>query len=446
MGSVDVVRPVSYARGVDENRRNILWEHTSPTGPDLTSLSGAAHAEVAVIGAGIAGLSCALHLAEAGVNVTVLEGDQPGAGATGRSGGLVAPDLVRHKPSDVEKTLGPERGRRLVHMVGSSAAFLFDLIEKYEVNCEANQGGFWTPAHNRDLVEAFRMRAGEWQERGFPVSFVDEETTAEQLGTHSYLGALRFDEGGTINPLALTRGLASAALQRGARIYSSSRVCELVRQESIWKIKTQGGALEAEFVVLAANGGNPGLHPALRRTVLPLDVIEYATEPLSVEQRKRVLKGRASFTDKRPYIFTARYDIENRLIAAFPDSPIPRSRSALVSEAAARIGHYFPELKGIGIQYLWPGQAWINTDLLPKVYEVDESLLAIQSCNGRGIATNALIGSEVARAIASGNETQMSVPPEQPVSIPAYPLMRLLPSSLMFAAHLRNRLTRLFCR
>lgn len=425
-------------------RSRILWEHTSPKGPELERYEGSSYVDVAVVGAGIAGLSTALHLVEGGASVTVLEAEVPGGGATGRSGGLLAPDLIRHTPEEVEELLGRDRGARLVNMIGSSARDCFELISRHGIVCDAEQSGFWTPAHNAAVAGNLQVRARQWQTRGFRVQYFGAKETAQKLGTDHYCGALAFADGGSVNPLAFSRGLAFAAIGSGAEIYARSPVREVKRSRTGWRLLTDHGVLEATKLVLAANGGNPELHAGLHRTILPLDVIEYATQPLSKDQRSAVLRDDIAFTDKQPYIFTARLDAAGRLIGAFPDFFIRRHDASLNAEAVSRIEKYFPVLNGVRIPYLWPGRAWINPDLLPKIYTLGENAWALQSCNGRGLASNAVLGQELAAAILNHDFSAISVRPEAPSSIRAYAIARHIPSVLMFLAYLRSRSSRWF--
>ncbi len=428
------------ARDISEAPRNSLWEGTAAAGPRLEPLVGDLKTDVAVIGAGVAGLSTALHLAEGGMSVAVVEADDVGAGATGKSGGLLAPDMIRHTPSELERLLGQERGSRLVHLIGSSAHRCFDLIEKHDLACDASQGGFWTPAHNQGMAAVLERRSLEWSQRGFNVSYVPGTETVSSLGTDRYCGAIRFADGGTLNPLAFSRSLAKAALRYGASIHVRSPVRKLERRVDGWRLKTDQGALNAEHVILAANGGNADLHPGLRRTVLPLDVIEFATTPLSAGQQSAILHRGVSFTDKQSYIFTARYDAVGRLISAFPDFLVRRSENALVKEASHRLEQYFPLLAGMSIEYLWKGRAWIHPHLLPKVYKLGTGAFAIQACNGRGLAANVVLGKEMASALLQRDLASLSVLPETPVPIRGHCLTQYVPSALMLLAFIRNRI------
>lgn len=415
-----------------------LWQATAPAGPVLARLDGAIETDVLVIGGGIAGASTALHLAEAGVDVALLDADQPGSAATGQSGGLVAPDYIRHSPETIGATLGRAAGERLTKFLGKSAQQTFDLIARHRLDCDAYQDGFYTPAHTPTLAETQRLYAAQWYSRGFDVRFVEQAEAQRLLGTPAYCGALLFGQGGRLNPLAYVRGLAQAAVSAGAALYAVSPVEELVRTDGRWCARTRQGSVKARRLVLAANGGNARLHPAMRRTVLPLHVVEFATEPLSPAQRALVLPEGGSFTDKNAYVFSARLDGAGRLISAFPISLQVRGQAAYHREAKRRLAAYFASLGSPRIDFLWEGLAWINTSFLPEIYDLGDDALAIQACNGRGISTNTAIGIEIAQAWSGGDANALSIKPRQPSPIRMHVAARFMPKVLMSIAKFSN--------
>ncbi|MDZ3831636.1 MAG: FAD-binding oxidoreductase [Sphingopyxis sp.] len=415
-----------------------LWTATAAPGPRLAPLSGDVETDVLVIGGGIAGLSTALHLAEAGVDVLLLERGQPGDGATGQSGGLVAPDYIRHTPETIRDVLGSADGERMTRMIGRSAQQLFDLIERHGITCEARQDGFFTPAHSEALAESQRGVANQWRSRGHNVSFVEGTATRRSFGAERYCGALHFADGGSINPLAYVRGLAAAAAAKGARLFADTPVDALVQEGGRWIARTAIGSVSARRVVLAANGGNADLHPALRKTALPLHVFQFASAPLSGAARQVILPRGGAFTDKRPYLFTARRDPAGHLVSAFPMSYLVRGPRGCHREAKRRLAQHFAVLPDPRIDYLWHGTAWVNTSFLPEIYDLGNSAIAIQACNGRGIATNSTIGAEVAAWLASGDEKALSVRPRAPSPVAFYRGAAMLPKILMSMARLSN--------
>ena len=147
-----------------------LWEETAVAAPELSPLAGAASAEVLVIGAGYLGLSAALHLAEAGRDVIVLEAEAPGYGASGRNGGQLIPGL-KHDPDEIEAALGAKRGERLWRFAGGTADFVFNLIERLGLKAEARRTAWIQGVHSEKAAVQARARAEQWRKRGADVAY-----------------------------------------------------------------------------------------------------------------------------------------------------------------------------------------------------------------------------------------------------------------------------------
>src|SRR5690349_22703273 len=123
-----------------------LWAAATPSGPELPELTGTQQTDVIVIGAGFTGLSTALHLREAGVDVAIVEAAEPGWGASGRNNGQVIPTLSRPDPDDIIARHG-EAGERFVAILRDSAAMLFEIVKRYNIEAEHEQRGWVQPVH-----------------------------------------------------------------------------------------------------------------------------------------------------------------------------------------------------------------------------------------------------------------------------------------------------------
>src|SRR3978361_916184 len=117
-----------------------LWAAVTPPGPDLPSPPVKCEADFVMLGAGFTGLSTALHLREAGVDVAVVEAMEPGWGASGRNNGQVIPTLSRPDPDDIVARYGAA-GERFVALLRDSASTLFDLARRYQIQAEQEQSG-----------------------------------------------------------------------------------------------------------------------------------------------------------------------------------------------------------------------------------------------------------------------------------------------------------------
>ncbi|RPI46224.1 MAG: FAD-binding oxidoreductase, partial [Hyphomicrobiaceae bacterium] len=118
-----------------------LWASTATPAATYPALSGELATDCAIVGGGFTGLSTALHLAERGIEVVLVEANEPGWGASGRNGGQVIPGL-KLDPSELRAKFGEERGRRLTKTVGGTADLVFDIIRRHGIDCDAAQVGW----------------------------------------------------------------------------------------------------------------------------------------------------------------------------------------------------------------------------------------------------------------------------------------------------------------
>src|SRR3954467_12133143 len=145
-----------------------LWAAAAPPRPDLRERGGTAQADVVIIGAGFSGLSTALHLREAGVDVAIVEAMEPGWGASGRNNGQVIPTLSRPDPEDIIARHGAA-GERFVALLGDSASVLFDLARRYRIQAEQEQTGWVQPVHSPGRIKIAERRVRQWSKFGAPV-------------------------------------------------------------------------------------------------------------------------------------------------------------------------------------------------------------------------------------------------------------------------------------
>ena len=174
-----------------------LWWATSAPGPACPPLEGAARCDVAIIGAGVGGLTAALRLARTGVDVRVLEAREPGFGASGRSGGLVVPGLPRLEPVDVLERLGVAPGERLLGLVAGGAERIFGLAREYEIDCDARQAGWLCPAHAPSLAGRLEARVRAWQTYAPRIRLVDRAETVRLTGCPGFHAAYLDPAGGS---------------------------------------------------------------------------------------------------------------------------------------------------------------------------------------------------------------------------------------------------------
>src|SRR3954451_14945376 len=233
----------------NDPRSHGLWEHSAPPAPPTFGLSDHLVADVVVVGAGYTGLSAALHVAEAGPSVVVLEAVEVGFGCSGRNVGLVNAGLWM-MPDALVSELGQVHGMRLLELLGEAPSLVFELIEKHAISCEVARNGTLHCAVGAKGLAELEERLRQWQARGAPVHLLDAAQTAQKVGTQVYTGSLLDLRAGTIQPLAYARGLAGAAIRAGARIFTSSPVINAQEEDGTWLVRTRRGSVRAEWVIV----------------------------------------------------------------------------------------------------------------------------------------------------------------------------------------------------
>lgn len=403
-----------------------LWVATAVPPPDCPPLRGERRADVCVVGGGYTGLSAALHLAEAGAEVVLLEAGEPGYGASGRNGGQVIPGL-KIDPEEIERRFGAERGARLVELVGGAADFVFDLVKRHGIECDARQGGWIRAAHAEAGRRATAETVRQWWSRGAPVEELDRHRVAELLGTDAYVGGLLDRRGGGLQPLSYARGLARAAQRAGAALHGGSPVLGLEADGRGWRVRTPAGGVRSAQVVIATNAytdlAGP-VWPALGRSVIPVVSYMVATRPLPEAARRRILPAGHVVSDTRRVLFYFRLDPAGRLLMGgrgrFQESGDP----ALYRAVMAAVGRLFPDLGDPGWEFFWSGRVALTLDHVPHLHELAPGVHAALGYNGRGVAMATVMGKVLADRV-EGTPAAASPFPVTPLRpIPVHGLRR----------------------
>jgi glycine/D-amino acid oxidase-like deaminating enzyme len=375
-----------------------LYQDTAEAAVALPMLEGARRANVAIVGAGVTGLSTALHLAEKITDVVVLEAHQPGWGASGRNGGQVNPGL-KHDPDVVEHDHGVDLGGRMNALAGSAPAFVFDLIERHAIRCEGRRNGTVRAAIRPGQAQKIRVTLEQWARRGAPVEFLDGPAIARATGTHRYVGGMFDARGGDLNPLSFARGLCRAALSAGAAIYGGSPALGLERNGQSWTIRTATGAVTAPHVVLATNGYTDDLWSGLRRTVVPVFGAMASTAPLPADVAARIMPGRSVLYESGPVTVYYRVDGGGRLLIGGRGPMREISSTSALPHLIAYARRLWPDLTGVRWSHAWGGRLAMTKDQYPHIHEPASGVLSCLGYNGRGVAMGTAMGAQLARRI-----------------------------------------------
>jgi glycine/D-amino acid oxidase-like deaminating enzyme len=412
-----------------------LWAAATPPGPDLPALIGTTEADVVVIGGGFTGLSTALHLREAGVDVAIVEAMEPGWGASGRNNGQVIPTLSRPDPDDIVAR-HKAAGERFVALLRDSASTLFAVARRYQIQAEQEQTGWVQPVHSPGRIKIAERRVRQWSKFGASVELLSRDETRKMLGSDTWFGGFWNRSGGHINPLALSRGLARVVLDRGGRIYARSPAISLERRNDRWIVRTEQGEISGRALIVATNAYtgefSKSLMPALAYEVMPVLSWQMATQSLSETARDTIIPGRQAMSDTHGELYFARYDARNRLVtggAVIGPGNKPERLKIIVAERLRRL---WPQIGQVEFDYVWNGYVGMTTDFLPRIHRLGRNAYGWTGCNGRAVALSIALGAELSKAVRGVPDRDLALPFTEPLPIVAHGLLRrLAPLMLM---------------
>jgi glycine/D-amino acid oxidase-like deaminating enzyme len=404
-----------------------IWAETAPERQPNEALSQTLETDTVIIGGGFSGLSAAVYLAKAGRDVTVIEGQAVGWGASGRNNGQVIPTLTAAEPDMWVQRFG-ETGRKFAELIGASARNLFDQIRVEGISAEAEQTGWFQPAHSPGRVKLSQTRATAWQKFGLETRVLDAAQTADMLGTEHWFGGLFAPSGGHINPLALARGLAASAERYGAQVYEQTPALSYEYDGAQWVVKTPNGTIKSRALILATNAYTgelaPKLAQRLARSIIPVVSWQMATEPLPDALRAQILPGRQAVSDTRGDLRFFRYDARNRLITGGAIIGGGDTRARIARKVAHNLAECFPQLSPPEMTHVWSGYLAMNWDRFPKVHKLGPNGWAWTGCNGRGVALGNALGREIARAVDGEDPRGLALPVTDPHALPCHAIAR----------------------
>jgi sarcosine oxidase len=407
-------------------KEEIHWTVTATAAPKLDQLNSALSVDVLVVGGGLTGCRTALGLADSGVSVAVVDSNDIGWGASGRSGGQCNP-IWRKTPDEIRNMFGSARGENLIKTTIKSADDLFHDIRTFDVDCDGVQAGWVQAAHTRKAITGMRRLGEAWSAEGADITEIEGDAVQEASGSPAYRWALKHKAGGHVQPLSLTRGYAKAAIARGAQMFKNTPVTKLERINGKWRATTPKGEITAENVVLTTNAYTNGIWPDLHKTFHPLVSVSFATQPLSAEQQKTVLPGSVTISDSRLAIYYARYDRDKRLVFGCVGST---DHADALSYGRLRGGlrTVFPQIADIPIERKWAGRIAVTPEMMPHLHEPAPGVLAGIGFSGRGIAMTSVMGRALSGKLLGCSDDDLPFPVMPITPIPMHGLTsRLIP-------------------
>ena len=365
-------------------------------------LEGEQQVDVAIVGAGFTGVSCALTLAERGYKVALIEANRVGWGASGRNGGQLIDGMVSY--DKIEKRLGREAADVAYRMGVECRDVVLGNIEKYAIDCDLKFGFLDLALRQRD-IDYFHEEIERKQRMQYPhkMSFVPRAEMHGVIGSDRYIGGLVNEANGHLHPLNLCIGEARAAASLGAQIFEQSRVVD-IRHGSAPRVKTERGVVKAGKLVLAGNAYLGKTEPHIYGTVIPAGSYIIATEPLPAELAAEVLPLDMACCDQNVGLDYFRLSADKRMLFGGLCNYSGRAPSSIAATLQPKMLRAFPQLKDARIDYEWGGNIAISVNRIPQFGRIEDNTYYAQGYSGHGLAPTHVAGQVLADVIRGDSE------------------------------------------
>lgn len=365
------------------------------------ALLGEVRADVCIVGGGYTGLSAALHLAQRGYDVVLLEAHKVGFGASGRNGGQVGSGQ-RQDQVWIEKTMGKEDAHRLWNIAEDSKTLVKNLIKDHNMPVSFHPGvahACWSDAE----VRATHHYAEKLQ-RDYGYSHLeplDRDGIRRLIGSPVYKGGEIDRDAGHVHPLNFAIGLADAAAAAGARLHEGAEVLRIAHGAAP-VVHTAQGQVRCSRVILAGNGYLGNLEPQVAAKVMPINNFIVATEPLG-ERAREILSEPVAVADSKFVVNYWRLSEDNRLLFGGGESYGYRFPD-IIKTVSKPMLEVYPQLKNTRIDYAWGGTLAITINRMPCFTRPAANVLSASGYSGHGVAMATLAGKILAEAVAAQSE------------------------------------------
>ncbi len=375
---------------------------TSPQ-PQFAALAGDRRVDVCVVGGGFTGLSAALHLAERGYQVALLEANRIGWGGSGRNGGQAllgySPGMVR-----VLELVGEADARRLWDFSLKAMRLQQALIDRHCIDCGRRDGYLLAatkPRHMPELAEELDLVAGRW---GYDkADLVDVDGVRQLVDSPRFVGGLRDLGSGHLNPLKLCLGLARAAADAGVQIYEQTAARCFTDGETV-TVQTDDGSVRADHLLLCGNAYLEPMPPNMRGEIMPIGTYIAATEPLSAERAGALMPGDLCVSDTNIVLDYFRLSEDRRLLFGGRVAYHGRDPRDLAAAMQRRILATFPQLADVSLAHVWGGHVAITRNRLPRFGRLSDRIFYVHGFSGQGVTLTCLAGQILAELVAGTAE------------------------------------------
>jgi glycine/D-amino acid oxidase-like deaminating enzyme len=362
--------------------------------------------DVAVIGAGLTGLSAARTLAQRGAKVAVLESETIGWGASSRNGGMVLTGM-KLGVNKLISMYGRERTQRMYAASLESIDCVEKIIREEAIDCDFSRCGHLEVAckqrHFDDYARQAEVVAREFNHE---LRVVQKHELSGEIGSNIYYGGMVDEVSAGVNPARYVSGLGCAAMEAGAQIFERTRVESLgpesLQGDSGWKIATTRGKLWAREVFVGTSGYTGRATPVLQKKIIPIGSFIITTEILPEALAHELSPRNRMIYDSKNYLYYYRLTPDRRMLfggraAFFPESDQTVRKSAEILRRG--MIDVYPQLSDAGVEYVWGGTLDFAFDVMPHAGQIDGMYYAVGYA-GHGVAMATYQGQKIAELIA----------------------------------------------
>lgn len=386
------------------------WLDTAPKGPDRSRTEVGGRTDVAIVGAGLTGMSAALHLARKGAHVTVFEQETVGWGASGRNGGMATTGLSIGFRDAIAR-YGFPTAKALYLTYNDAIDCVEKLVADEDIDCDFARSGKLNLASKPAHFDGLRRTHAVLSERmGYETHLVPKSELASELGTDYYHGGMVDPKGAGLHVGKFVRGLGESAARLGAQIHEKAPVEEVRRMSGRkHEIVTPRGRVVADQVLVATSGYTGRPFRWLQVRIAPVGSFVVVTEPLGREMTDQLMPTRRMASDSRNLLYYFRITPDDRLLfggrARFAmSSPESDRKSGRILQKA--LVSVFPQLAGVRVDYCWGGLVDMSMDRMVHAGENDGLFYSV-GYSGHGVQMATYMGKQMAEYMDGVPEANM---------------------------------------
>jgi gamma-glutamylputrescine oxidase len=382
------------------NEKDSFYKFSAKKFPNQNKITESFSTDICIIGAGLTGISSALHLANNGLSITILEANKVGAGASGRNGGQLGIGM-RKDQFFLEKKFGFERAKFFWNIGLEAVQTVTNLIDKFEINCALTQGIMHVGNNKRDykyFIEEMNHMEKQYDYSNY--EYFDKQKIKDEVASDRYHSGILSKDSYHLNPLKLTYGLAEECIKNNIKIFENSPVNKIEDKNSEVYIHTNNNIIKSKKIIVACNGYLDDLLGSARNYFMPINNYIIATEPLGENLAKKLIKRNCGVIDSRFMIDYYRFSEDYRLLFGGPETISSKFVKDAKKFVAKRMYKVFPEIQKYKIEFSWGGTLAISINRLPIFgYSMKQKLIYSHAYSGHGLAMSVMAGKLISEKI-----------------------------------------------